>query len=64
MRYCRDSDGSVAEVTSGLRLLGQPLGSADFAEKFNAEQLEQNRADMARLLAAVPDRHTAMRLFS
>ena len=52
------------EVTTGLCLLGQPVGSPDFAAEFNAEHLSTNRAEAARLLAAVLDRHTALRLFT
>ncbi|KAL7532099.1 hypothetical protein ACHAWF_004011 [Thalassiosira exigua] len=60
-------DGSYRggkEVVSGLRLLGQPVGSSDFATEFNARQIEANKADAETLLRTVPDRHTALRLFT
>ena len=55
---------SKVEITTGLRLLGQPLGSTTFAKDFFASKLEENMADSSRLLDAVPDPHTALRLFS
>ena len=52
------------EITTGLRLLGQPLGSTMFAKNFFVDRLEANAADSTRLLEAVPDPHTALRMFS
>ena len=59
-----DKDGNGVEVVDGLRLLGQPLGSADFAERFIATKIEENFADAKKLLEVVKDKHTALRLFS
>ncbi|KAL7531115.1 hypothetical protein ACHAWF_003634, partial [Thalassiosira exigua] len=63
----RQPDGSYhggKEVMSGLRLLGQPVGSSNFATEFNALQMEANKADAEALFRTVPDRHTALRLFT
>ena len=49
---------------SGLRLLGQPVGSSDFATEFNALQIEASKAAAETLLRTVQDRHTALRLFT
>ena len=55
---------SRVEVTTGLRLLGQPLGLVTFAKQFFIDRLKANLADSSRLLEVVPDPHTALRLFS
>ncbi|KAL7548493.1 hypothetical protein ACHAWF_011778 [Thalassiosira exigua] len=63
----RQPDGSYCggkEVVSGLRLLGQQVGSSDFATEFNALQIEANKADAETILQTVQDRHTSLRLFT
>ena len=52
------------EVVKGLRLLGQPLGSLQYARSFFEARLKENEADATNLLLAVSDQHTALRLFS
>ena len=52
------------EVTTGLRLLGQPLGSTAYASSFFEQRLKDNIADATKLLDKVPDLHTALGLFA
>ena len=51
------------EVTTGLRLLGQPLGSTDFANQFLQEALARYRHNLQRLKEGLQDRHTQSLLF-
>ncbi|KAL7543814.1 hypothetical protein ACHAWF_011480 [Thalassiosira exigua] len=63
----RQADGLYRggrEIMLGLRLLGQPVGSSNFAIDFNALQIKANKAGAEKLLRTVPDRHTALRLFT
>ncbi|KAL7533492.1 hypothetical protein ACHAXR_005267, partial [Thalassiosira sp. AJA248-18] len=63
-----DDDGTPIttphEVCDGLCLLGQPIGSLEYAVKFFDEKLAENKATANALLEAVPDHQTALRLFS
>ena len=52
------------EVTTGLRILGQPLGSTTFSHSFFIDRLKANLEDSTKLTNNVPDPHTALRLFS
>ena len=51
------------EVTTGLRLLRQPLGSTTFAHAFFKDRLQANLEDSTKLTNNIPDPHTALRLF-
>ncbi|KAL7531480.1 hypothetical protein ACHAXR_004065, partial [Thalassiosira sp. AJA248-18] len=63
-----DADGIVMmephEVCDGLCLLGQPIGSLDYTIKFFDDRMAENAATATKLLEAVPDHQTALRLFS
>ena len=52
------------EIVTGIRLLGQPLGSLSFARSFFAQRLQENMADATKLLETVSDHQTALRLFA
>ncbi|KAL7528024.1 hypothetical protein ACHAXR_002233, partial [Thalassiosira sp. AJA248-18] len=52
------------EVCDGLCLLGQPIGSLEYAIKFFDDRMAENAATATKLLEAVPDHQTALRLFS
>ena len=52
------------EETSGLRLLGQPLGPRTFAQQFYQLRLQENNAITSKLLATVSDHQTCLRIFS
>ena len=52
------------EVTDGLQLFRQPLGSVDFAKFFFGERLRENEADATKLLVYVSDHHTALYLYT
>jgi hypothetical protein len=52
------------EVTDGLRVLGAPIGSADFASNFMSNILEQAISDSKKLLSNLEDIQTMTRLFS
>ena len=65
---CTAADGTTynnpVEVTTGLRLLGHPVGSLTFAKSFFAAQIAQAEAGAAKLLEKVPDHQTALCLFA
>ena len=50
---------------TGLRLLGQPVGSSTFAHKFFLKKFRDTRPrlEAKKLLKAVPDHQMALRLF-
>ena len=52
------------EVTTGLRLLGQPVGGEAFCITFMKKKLENNIQQCQKLLTTVTDHHTALALFS
>ena len=54
---------STVEITDGLRILGQPLGSRTYALSFFDARLKENLLDATKLLNTVTDHHTALRLF-
>ena len=51
------------EITTGLHLLGQPLGSTSFFCSFFADRLQANLEDSDKLVENIPDPHTTLRLF-
>ena len=51
------------EITDGLRILGQPLGSRTYALSFFNAQLKENLLDATKLFNTITDHHTALRLF-
>ena len=52
------------ELTTGFRLLGSPVGSAEFAEKFFLERVAEVNDIVSKLHSNVPDLQTRMRLFT
>ena len=50
--------------STGLRLLGQSLGSTSFVHSFFADHLQANMEDSAKLVDSVSEPHTAIRLFA
>lgn len=59
-------DGRVVpvEVTDGLRVLGAPIGSVEFCQKFILKALDRAKSDAAKLLTNLDDLQTTLRLFS
>ncbi len=55
---------SPVEITDGLRILGQPLGSRTYASSFFDARLKENLLDATKLFNTVTDHHTALRLFT
>ena len=51
------------EITTGLRFLGQPLGSVDFANQFLNKALSTYTTNLSKLRAGLNDRHTQSLLF-
>lgn len=62
----RNSDGttSIEEITSGIRLLGAPIGSLAFAESFFLGKLHDVQSHADLLSGEVEDLQTRLRLFS
>ena len=54
----------MVEITTGVRLLGTPVGSAAFALEFFKKQVEVVRTSAARLHAQIPDLQTRLRMFT
>jgi hypothetical protein len=52
------------ELTTGLRLLGSPIGSPDFAHEYFNAQLTDVQDCMELLSMAISDIHAKLRLFS
>jgi hypothetical protein len=52
------------EVTDGLRVLGAPIGSSEFAFQFMSKILDQAISDSNKLLSNLEDIQTMTRLFS
>ena len=53
-----------AEVVDGMHLLKQPLGSSAYAKGFFQRKMKENSQDAEKLLDAVPDLQSALRLYS
>ncbi|KAL7531883.1 hypothetical protein ACHAXR_004291 [Thalassiosira sp. AJA248-18] len=51
-------------VVTGIRLLGQPIGSPHFAKQFFQRRLRENLDDANKLLEVVSNHHTALALFA
>ena len=51
------------ELTSGFRLLGTPVGSAEFAIEFFDGKLSEVRSQAAALTMGIDDAHTRLRIF-
>ena len=51
------------EVTDGLHLLCQPIGSLTFVKVFFAKKMINNEMDTRKLLSVFSDFHTALCLF-
>ena len=54
----------LAELTSGTRLLGSPVGSPTFAREFFNDQLSNVQTKITILSEAITDPQTKLRLFS
>jgi hypothetical protein len=52
------------ELTNGFRLLGSPIGSADFTQDYFDSQLTTVQDSIALMSTAITDPHTKLRLFS
>jgi hypothetical protein len=59
-------DGHIVpvEVKDGLRVLGAPIGSIDFCQKFILKALDRAKSDATKLLTNLDDLQTTLRLFS
>ena len=55
---------TLIKITTGLRLLGQPLGSTLFDRSLFLDRPQANVEDSANLVNIVPGPHTALRLFT
>jgi hypothetical protein len=53
-----------AELTTGFRLLGSPVGSPAFAREYFNTQLIDIQTCITTMSNAITDRHTKLRLFS
>ena len=49
------------EVVTGLRLLGQLIGSLQYARSFFEAHLKENEADVNNLLSVISDQYTTLR---
>jgi hypothetical protein len=54
----------LVELTTGFRLLGQPVGSAPFASHFFACRIDDVKKNITSLLDNITDQQTHLRLFS
>ena len=61
--YSVGKQGEMVEITTGIRLLGAPVGSQTFAESFLLEAMDKTRTDSAKLHAKITDLQTRLRLF-
>ncbi len=52
------------ELTTGFRLLGSPIGSAEFAQDYFDTQLTTIQDSIALTSTTITDPHTKLRLFS
>ena len=52
------------ELTTGFRLLGQPVGSATFATEFFGRRIHDVKKNITSLLDNITDQQTRLRLFS
>mmetsp|Transcript_18973 Transcript_18973/g.34190 ORF Transcript_18973/g.34190 Transcript_18973/m.34190 type:complete len:1170 (+) Transcript_18973:5063-8572(+) len=59
-----EGDATFVELQSGYRLLGAPVGSAQFAMEFFDQQLLAVETNAAALTARVPNLQTRLRLFA
>ena len=53
----------MVEITTGIRLLGAPVGSQTFAEAFLLEAMDKTKTDSAKLHVKITDLQTRLRLF-
>jgi hypothetical protein len=52
------------ELTTGFRLLGQPIGSPTFATTFLSYRVEAVKESLHSLSTSITDKQTKLRLFS
>jgi hypothetical protein len=55
---------SPVEITDGMRILGQPLGSRTYALSFFDAQLKENLLEATKFFNTVTDHHTTLCLFT
>ena len=59
-----DGETKPVEVTTGLRVLGAPIGSAQFCKEFMLETMKKAKKDSEALLEHLEDAQTILRLYS
>jgi hypothetical protein len=59
-----DNKSIPVKLTQGFRLLGTPVGSRDFANKYYHDQLTMVTEGMQSLLTQIDDQQTRLKLFS
>lgn len=52
------------ELTTGFRLLGQPVGSPTFATEFFTSSITAVKESLASLSTSITDKQTKLRIFS
>ena len=62
-KYSRNKDGSPAEITDGLRILGSPIGSIPFCKSFIQSALDKAKSDSTILLDQLNSRQTILQLY-
>ena len=62
--YLTNKTAPDIELTTGFRLLGQPVGSATFSSDFFACQIDDVKKNITSLLDNITDQQTRLRLFS
>ena len=61
--YSVGKQGEMVEITTGIHLLGAPVGSHTFVEAFLLEAMDRTRTDSVKLHAKITDLQTRLRLF-
>ena len=61
--YSVGKQGEMVEITTGIRLLGAPVGSQMSAEAFLLEAMDKTRTDSVKLHTKITDLQTRLRLF-
>lgn len=61
--FSKNKDGSMCEVTDGLRVLGVPLGNESFCKTFISNQLQKAKTDATKILEGLDDSQTKLQVF-
>ena len=61
--FSNNKDGSPAEITDGLRVLGCPIGSSDFCQRFITKVMIKAIDDSNILLTELDDYQTILQLY-